>query len=179
MMKFKIIFTALLTVILFGKSFAQSFPTDPETKMITYQEVVTVEGVSQADQYERAKKWLTTYYNLNKEIKEIEDASKLIKKGYFPVILTFDYKYKHEHTLTFNITLQHKDDRYRYILSDFMIYKTSSGEKSAEPLENFYPKQKHNIKTQLHSNFNTELSKLLDDMKLAIETGDLKNEDDW
>ncbi|MFN6943531.1 MAG: DUF4468 domain-containing protein [Cytophagaceae bacterium] len=175
----KICFIAIISLSFNFMAKAQNFPIDPETKKITYQEVVSLDSISQNELFERSKKWLITYFNKDKKLKEDKATGKIDKNGYFSVILTFDYKYKYEHTLIFNISIQHKDGRYRYILTDFMIYDNRNGEKTAQPLEAFYQKQRQQNKTELFSNFSKEIEQLQLDLKTAIETGELKSDDDW
>jgi len=147
---------------------AQTLPTDPETKKITFQETITLEGISKADLYERAKSWMTNYYKTNKFDLISEAESKIVHEGSVTILLTYDFKYKTEYEVLYNITMQAKDGRYRYNITDFKIYNVKNGRKTAEPLESYYAKARTSNKPEIVNQVTAELNKLTAELKTAM-----------
>ncbi|WMJ73812.1 DUF4468 domain-containing protein [Cytophagaceae bacterium ABcell3] len=174
-------YIGIFALLLFtGKSLiAQTFPTDPDNQKITYQETVEIEGQDQNEIFEKTRKWLEVYFSNKEKVKEDKEKSEVSRKGSFEVIITYDYRYKHKHTVLFNMSIAQKDGKYRYTLTDFSIYDNKNDEKSAVPLETFYQKQRHQNKTELYKNFNKEMTSLLEALQQAVESGEIKDEDDW
>lgn len=112
-------------------------PVDPETKLITYKEVVTVAGTP-AELFNRAIEWI------NKQYKNPADATKVrdqasgvieivhrieiskIEKGATLVAGRVDYSMK----------LEMKDGRFRYTITNFNMR-----DMSRQPLERYMDKQ--------------------------------------
>ncbi|RZK45860.1 MAG: DUF4468 domain-containing protein [Hymenobacter sp.] len=103
---------------------AEKLPLDPRTQLITYEGVVPVPGVSQADLYARATAWVAKAYPSNNAVLEQQDAAtgQLVVQGELPAVaytmyggvLRSSYAGVVRHTLTIYV----KDGRYKYILSN-------------------------------------------------------------
>lgn len=93
-------------------------PLDEETGRYSYQDVVSVEGVPDDDLYSRAKAWVATAYTSANDVIQLDDAAagRLIVKGNFAITYYLDRAWIH-HTLTVEV----KDGRYRYTLTDFVF----------------------------------------------------------
>src|SRR3954469_19291196 len=129
----KIISLILFLITSFGV-LAQTLPTDPETKKITYQETVNLDSLSKAQLYERCKHWMTNYYKSTKF--DMDDKiNKITMSGYFLVTLTYDFKYKSENNVSYTITFNLKEGKYRYTITDFRFYKVTAGPKTIIPAE--------------------------------------------
>lgn len=99
-------------------------PLDPQTQLITYQGVVEMPTVSQADLYARALAWVAATYPAADKVLEQQDpqAGQLLIKGRRPVVtralyegvLRSSYAGVVRHTLTIYV----KDGRYKYVLTD-------------------------------------------------------------
>jgi hypothetical protein len=97
-------------------------PIDPKTQRITYQGVVPVPGVSQADLYARAAAWAARAYPVPGQLTPHPEASELLVKGQrvvtlrttYAEVLRGSYAGVVHHTLTVYV----KDGRYKYVLSD-------------------------------------------------------------
>ena len=172
-----LVFILLCFVVAFAK--AQTLPTDPETKKITFQETITLEAISKADLFERAKSWMTNYYKTNKFDMLNEADSKIVHEGSLAIMLTYDFKYKAEYDVLYNITMQAKDGRYRYNITDFKIYNVKNGRKTAETLEGYYAKARTTNKPEIVNQVTAELNKLTTELKTAMETGKQKDKNDW
>jgi hypothetical protein len=119
----KLILTAALAS-LSVISYAQKFPVDPETKKITYTEVVEVPGMKKEDLYKRAKAWYVTSTGVTKLALELEDpeTGKLLGKVNNPIkVNNPPLQNKFEvGSVVYNITVIVKDDKYKYIITDFV-----------------------------------------------------------
>ncbi|GAB3638661.1 hypothetical protein GCM10027422_42510 [Hymenobacter arcticus] len=102
----------------------EKLPIDPRTQLITYQAVVPVPGISQADLYARATAWVAKTYTSGNAVLEQQDsaAGQLVVQGELPAlvynmyagVLRSSYAGVVRHTLTIYV----KDGRYKYILSN-------------------------------------------------------------
>lgn len=166
-------------LLLYSGAFSQSLPTDPETNKNTYKETITLDSLTKEELFNRAKKWIATKAVNNKpDVANLEngdvegDISFIIK-------LTYDYKYKKDANVTFHATINEKDEKYRYIFTDFKIYDVKSGPKSEESLEAYYSKLRHNSKPEFVNQVDGETKALVEDLKKMMEKGEVEKEDDW
>ena len=109
-------------------------PIDTQTKLITYEGVVEVPGVSKADLYLRAHAWVAKTYRSANDVIQMQDkeAGQLIIKGVSRVSSRGNSFGIVRHTLTIYV----KDGRYKYVLSD-LTHDASGAPNiySAGPLE--------------------------------------------
>gem|GEM_PF-640794 len=158
---------------------AQNLPTDPETKKISFQETVESDTLTKDILYERAQQWVKNYYKTDRY--DMNDAvkSRIMKESYFVIKLTYDYKYKSDNNITYMITLECKEGKYRYTLTDFKFYNVKSGPKSELALEASYAKMNTQNKGESVTQINKEVSLIIEDLKKYMSTGQIKNKDDW
>jgi hypothetical protein len=95
---------------------AGAYPIDPDTRLITYQGVVEVPGVSKADLYTRAHVWVAKAYRSANDVIQMQDkeAGQLIVKGLSRVTSRGANAGVVRNTLTIYV----KEGRYKYILSN-------------------------------------------------------------
>lgn len=166
------------TLLLSSYASGQNLPLDPETKKTAYQETISIDSLTKELLYERCKEWMINYYKSSKF--DLDDkSSKLGREGYFIIFLTYDYKYKNEYNITYNISMMQKEGKYRYLLTDFMIYDVKTGPKTAQTLEAFYQKLGQQSKGGFITQLNKEVGDIINNMKPAILSGLSKDEDDW
>jgi hypothetical protein len=172
---------SLFSLIFFSVSigYGQGLPTDTETKKVSFQETVPIDSVTKNDLYERAVEWMTAYYKTNKFDVNDKVNLKLANEGNFSVIYTYDFKYKSENTITYNITINLKDGKYRYTITDFKIYDVKLGPKTAQTMEVYYPKMKTGSKGEFTTKFNKEVNNVIEDLKKYMITGKGENKEDW
>ena len=93
-------------------------PQDVSGKF-AYQEVVQIEAAPAAELYSRAKAWGATAYRSMKDVQQLDDkdAGRVILKGNFTVI--FSGLFSVPLTISHTLTIEAKDGRYRYQLTDF------------------------------------------------------------
>jgi hypothetical protein len=136
----KIIFTSALLLIginLRAQETTFKMPVDPDSKLITYKEVVTVPGTP-AELFNRAIEWI------NKEYKNPVDATKVRDQasGVIEIIHRIEItRVEQGATLLagrvdYTMKLEMKDGRYRYTITNF-IWR----DMSRRPLEQFMNKQ--------------------------------------
>lgn len=94
---------------------AQDMPVDPETKKVTYSEVVPAEGLSQSDIYLQAQAWFAKTFNDANSVIQVQDKEQglLIGKGMSEENIN--------NVLTpfwFTVKIEAKEGRYRYEITD-------------------------------------------------------------
>jgi hypothetical protein len=99
---------------------AAGLPVDPQTKLITYQGVVEVPGVSKADLYTRAHGWVATAYRSANTVIQMQDkeAGQLVVKGLTRVTLRSLGLNADAGAVRHTLTIYVKDGRYKYVLTD-------------------------------------------------------------
>jgi len=97
-------------------------PIDPQTGRYAFQEVVQEQGTA-AELYSRAKAWIAKAYKSPRTVIQLDDATggRLVVKGNFS-IASFAVDGV-SHTWTIEV----KDGRYRYTLSDFIASVSFGG----------------------------------------------------
>ncbi|MES2731431.1 MAG: DUF4468 domain-containing protein [Bacteroidota bacterium] len=113
-----------------------SFPLDPETKKITYTEVVTVGSVKKAELLKRAQNWATTakYAPSNRPV-----AGEYTCKGTINVTYPSIAPGKTDKgTVTFVATIYGKDGKYKYVITNF-THQDVLGRGDGGKLENETP----------------------------------------
>ena len=160
-------------------SIAQNLPTDAETKKISFQETVECDTLTKDVLYERAQQWIKNYYKSDRY--DMNDVVKLrlMKEGNFIIKLTYDYKYKSDNNIKYMITIESKEGKYRYTLTDFKFYNIKSGPKSELALEVSYAKMNTQNKGEAVTQINKEVNLIIEDLKKYMSTGQIKNKDDW
>jgi hypothetical protein len=152
---------------------------DPDTKKVLYQETVTIDSLDKKALYERGVEWMTKNFKTNKFDVNDKVNLKLAHEGTFPVSYTYDFKYKSENTVTYVLNIDFKDGKYRYTITDFKIYKTDLGVKTAQPLEAYYQKMKTDSKKEFSTNFSNEVNKIIEDLKKNMKAAKTSEEEDW
>lgn len=157
---------------------ATRIPVDPETKLITYKEVVTVAGTP-AELFNRAIEWI------NKQYKNPVDATKVrdqasgvieiihrieltrIEKGAQLVAGRVDYEMK----------LEMKDGRFRYTISNFNMKDASR-----QPLERYMNKQDKSY-IPAWDDYLKQVDdftlKMIESMKRGMQAPAVKKPDTW
>lgn len=102
---------------------APEMPIDKETKLISYTEVVQLEGTPTKDElYERAKEWFARYYKSSNNVLQIDEKEngKLVGKAALRVYIRSmgaDYE---GGIVSYTISVYVKEGRYKYEITDFV-----------------------------------------------------------
>ncbi len=121
----KKLLTLLLIVFAFAaKAQTKTFPIDTATKKITYSEVISIAGATQADLYKRSKNLGVAGTGIQKD-----DAAQglYVYKGSFSVTYPApQVAMKHTGTVDYIVTIACKDGRYKYMITNFVHMKTGA-----------------------------------------------------
>lgn len=162
-------------------AFAQDLPKDPETGLITYTEVVPVEGVSQQELYKRARSWFATTFHSANDVVQLEskDEGKIIGKGI--AVINIGNLPSDMH---FTLTLQFKDNRYRYEFTQIAF--NSGGDTKRWPMEgmffNDHARKKNGQYTKLHQSYLDQTNSAIASMVTSLNkelTGSNSANEDW
>jgi hypothetical protein len=115
-----------------------TFPLDPVSKIITYQEVVYEPGTKE-ELFNRCASWLVTFFPNPYQVTKIRDESTGVIRGQ-PQYMVYDTDEngikKEAALIIFNIKIEMKDNRYRYTIDNFVVKKASR-----YPIENWLNKK--------------------------------------
>ena len=175
----KIIQILMLVVIGFTANAQSSFPIDPTTNKITWQETVPLDSVTRDEMFDRCKRWLAHYYKSETFNLDSKATYTISKTGDFIINLTYDFKYKSQNNISYTITLNQKEGKYRVTITDFMFYKVAVGAKTKTSLELAYSKMNNQNKSETTSQILKEINTVLADLKTFMEKGVIKTQDDW
>lgn len=122
-----------------------AIPVSEKTGLITYQEVVQEEG-TQRELFNRAQEWLPKFFANPVYVTRKRDAASGVIKGNHQIEITYidDEGYKKRGGLVmYAFTIECKDNRYRYTITDFQLKQTSK-----YPLEKWLDKSNINYNPQ-------------------------------
>lgn len=116
---------------------ASSVPVDPDTKKITYREVVNENGTP-GYLYDKGIEWFRYYYVNPISVYNVQDRTNARIEGTGRIKLYYfepDGTRREGVQIQYAIRMEFKDNRYRYTITDFLL-KTAS----RYPLENWLNK---------------------------------------
>jgi hypothetical protein len=122
-----VLWITVSSVVAQQKAITPQIPVDPDTKLITYRDVVNQEG-SKEILFDRGMTWMRYYYLspnsvanvMDKENGKIEGIGRL-RVYYFDK----DSNRRDGGIITYAIKLEFKDNKYRYTLNDFNVKSVS------------------------------------------------------
>lgn len=103
-----------------------SIPVNPNTKLITFQEVVEQEGTKD-ELFVRASEWLHHYFKQPVYVTNVRDAATGLIKGkhQFELFYYEDDVKKRAGLIKYYFKIECRDGRYRYTLDNFMLTQAS------------------------------------------------------
>ncbi len=107
-------------------SITEAIPVDPNTGLITFQEVVEEDG-TQKELFNRAGEWLHHYFKQPVYVTQVRDAASGVIKGKHQFELIFyekDVK-KIAGMIKYYFKIECKDGRFRYTLDNFVLTRQS------------------------------------------------------
>ena len=143
--KFLFILTLVAAFASKGNAQTNKLPEDKDTKLITYSEVVNSEGVS-GDLFNRCIEWVNSFYkNPTAVTTKREKENGLIEGKHQFQIFNADKDGKIDKnvvafTIMYSFTINFKDGRYKYTVSNFKIKS-----QSAYPLEKWNTDPTHDF----------------------------------
>ncbi|MCX6280993.1 MAG: DUF4468 domain-containing protein [Bacteroidetes bacterium] len=121
---FSIIPGCILAITTIGQTVSSGLPVDPDSKKITYRDVVNQEG-NPGYLYDKAIQWFNYYYLSPASVFSVQDRVNGKVEGLGRVrVYNTDTK-TGTHTdgglVTYQIKIEFKDNKYRYTLTDFNL----------------------------------------------------------
>jgi len=95
-------------------------PMDEKKEFVTYSKVITLEGVTAQELYERGKKWFFAYFKNPAEKIRVDDADKKEMEGFirFPLMVPDKKGVESKvSTIQYSLFLYFKDGRYKYTIT--------------------------------------------------------------
>lgn len=172
---------------------AQELPIDKGSGLISYAEVVPVEGVSQDELYSRIREYFVNTFKSADDVIQMDDKAggKIIGKA-FSDIVVYDGKVSEKRRLWYTLKVEMKDGRYRYELKDFLMQRYClprmpvSCEVQTKPVAAeiiLSPSNKVNKKgkpSQGYASFQEELNKTAESLIASIKNTAVKSTDsEW
>jgi len=194
MKKSKAFVLAVLFTFIYSAGFSQEktvtpapqLPVDPESKLITYTELVEVPGVNQKDLYKRAHKWFKSYYKNPADVMREVDSTgyKIVGVHRFkitkdvPAAKKNDPPIKNEAGMVnYSITVAAKDGKYRYEISKINWKQTSNypAEKWLDKKAQYYEPafESYLAQTDLF------LRSVIEDLKKSMAKSGDQKKSDW
>lgn len=135
--------------------------------VVTYTNVVEVDGVDKEQLYLRAKKWFVIVYKSAKDVIQLDDKEngEIIGKGNFSIVY-----YSRAPSIDHTITISVKDGRFKYLITD-LVYSDKLGDKF--PIERF-PKG-WGGKKKLYETINREINLVIASMEKSMKS----KTDEW
>ena len=135
--------TILFPLLLPLMAWSQIFRIDPDTKKATYSEVTEVEGTPKAELFDRARKWFDQQYGYAQDVvmSMHEEEGELEIYSNFPVKMGLG-----SGTVFYKLVLSVKEDKYRYLLSDFS-YQAPDSKPVAFENHRLHPQMRVFLKT--------------------------------
>ncbi len=130
-MKISFIPTLTVALLLAGTSLeaqvvSNTLPVDTDTKLITYKEVVTVEG-TQKELFNRAIEWVNTQYKNPTDATKVRNPATGLIDIIHRIEITNDDKgvSRPAGIVDYSMKLEMKDGRYRYTITNFNFKEVS------------------------------------------------------
>ena len=174
---------AILFVLASVKANAQAnfppIPTDRETKLITYSDVVNQTGVDATELFRRANEWYSKFYNNPTEkLRKKDDEAKTLELFVRFKIYNVDkkgVKTDSGELMQYTLTIACKDGKYRYEFTKFNLKGPSF--KPAEPLLDKSNPQAERNATWMQQ-LDEEIKRVINDLEKGM-TATPKKKDDW
>ncbi len=128
------IFLIVIMSIFYG--FGIELPVDEKTGKVTYTEVVQLDSsVTKSQIYTTAREWIATTFKSAKNVIQMDDkeSGKIIAKGNLQLVgIVMHSLLRNGNSqcmghMNFTLSIQAKDGRYKYILTDFVRESVSTG----------------------------------------------------
>ena len=176
-MKLKRLILSPVIILICFVSQAQLIMIDSETGDYKYEDVVSVEGISKTQILERANQWVKEYYTFTAPVESDSlEVSNMVK-------YEFTWKFiqrKIPIELFYDITVKTKDNRYKYIITNFKTGKTVNGNIDTSPLKIYIERFPTKYQINIEEPVDAEITKAIESLEFFILNNKLHNEtDNW
>jgi hypothetical protein len=162
---------------------AAGLPVDPQTKLITYQGVVEVPGVSKADLYTRAYAWVANAYRSANAVVQMQDkeAGQLVAKGLTRITVRTMGMDMDAGVIRHTLTIYVKDGRYKYVLTNLTHEDSRPKAVSVGPLEgeNLPFGMTKKVWARMKSDANRDAYRLVAELQAAMTLKGAKDPSDF
>jgi hypothetical protein len=180
----KLFIVLLLTITgtysqLFAQGTTPNIPINPDTKLITYQEVVKVEGTPK-DFYSRAIDWINVNYKNPDDVTKVRDP----QTGYIEILHRIDLERTDKQDvkvpagiIVYTLKLELKEGRYRYTITDLNLKQSSKF-----PIERWLDKKDkaYNPNWDMYlAQMDKQFKELIESLKKGMLPVAKKKEDVW
>jgi hypothetical protein len=162
---------------------AAGLPVDPTTKLITYEGVVEVPGVSKADLYTRAYAWIAKAYRSANDVIQMNDkeAGQLVAKGSMRVTARALGMDMDAGVVRHTLSIYVKDGKYKYVLTNLTHEDSRPKAPSVGPLERedlpFGMSKK--VWANMKGEANRDARRLVGELQAAMTLKDAKDPSDF
>ena len=174
----KKVIIVVLGILIFSYGNAQELPINSETKLITYTEVVEQNG-SADELYKKSYRWFFSYYKNPHNIVKESANNKIVAQPRFKILNPKNKKgvATMGGIVKYSFTVIFKDGRYKYDITNIEWKQTSK-----------YPIERWNDKTAKSyqekyayylEQVNSEINKVLSEMKTNMAKNPKKDADNW
>ena len=158
---------------------APEMPINPDTKLVTYKEVVTATGTAK-ELKEKALKWFHSYYKNSHNLLKENNETKFRGHPRFKVLNKKDKKgiQTMAGTMIYDITVSFKDGKYRYEITN--IFKKAS---TKYPIEKWMDKDSKMYKPDVYPYYLLQVDdyvkEVIKSLKDYMAANHEKKSDDW
>ncbi|NVO18995.1 MAG: DUF4468 domain-containing protein [Bacteroidetes bacterium] len=168
----------LLSTFVRAQETAPQMPVDEETKLITYKEVVKIEG-TKPELFNRAIEWIGKNYKNAADVTKVRDPESGLIELIHRIELTYDEKgvNKSGGIVDYTLRIELKDGRYRYTFTNFNLKQASR-----VPIEKWLDKtDKAYSPSWDHYLFQVDKSvhEIIDSLKKGMQPPVKKKPDEW
>ncbi len=183
MKKISFVFALLITIAASAQKNSEislpSFPTDDESGLVTYTEVIQVPGVSNDSLYKLAMKWIKDFYKMPSQvIKSQDEAEGRIEIFHgFQITRTEKNQSMKAGLIHYYLTLQFRDGRFKYTITKINLEGTKYF-----GIENWINDEKYKEDEYVPgylTQIDEFMTKLIDSIDSDIRPKALKEEEDW
>ena len=156
-----------------------AIPVNPETKLITYQEVVKVDGTIK-DLFSRAIDWVNVNYKNPADVTKVRDP----QSGLIEILHRIELERTDKQDskidagiIIYTLKLELKDGRYRYTITDLNLKQSSKF-----PIERWLDKKDkaYNPNWDLYlAQMDKQIKTIIESLKKGMLPGIQKKEDIW
>ncbi len=155
-----------------------ALPIDPDTKLITYKEVVQQEG-NKLDLFNRAVEWINKTYKNPADVTKVRNPETGLIELIHRIELTLDEKgvTRAGGIVDYTLKLEMKEGRYRYTITNFNLKQASR-----VPIEKWLDKTDKAYTPSLDlylAQVDDHTRKLIESLKKGMEPPIQKKVDDW
>jgi len=168
------------SLLCFFRSFCQ-MPLDSQTGLYTYSEVVTADSVGTEQLYSRAKVAITKLFNSGKDVTQVTDDNnfQIIGKG-FTTVIAKAFMASVPLDIWFTLTIQCRDGRYKYIVSNFEQKGNSYASYTYGALEQDKPRgMPEKTWQQVKKETDDKMKDMVFELKKIMSSSSNSNSDNW